>query len=610
MKRREFVFTTLALPALTAVAGLATGCGGGGNSGGTNASSSRGRGRFTLTLRWPDHNSRLIPFATQAIKATLTRTDTGEVLGTRLILGDDGRPQPSTQTFENLAPGQVTLTASAYPETDGTGVPMATGAVNGVIVANQTTTVHLTMGTTITRIDIEPQNPMVAPGAKVRLFATPRDAQGNVVMTQSGNWIWTIADRTVADMPSTASQAIEPTGIAVGTTAITAMESDSQVSATVTLTVTNGNTSGGTGANIFNDSYFVAMAIDPANRFAYVTNLSTSGGTGDVREFSIGTGGGLAPVVTPTIEAGKNPVSIATHPAAPFAYAINLADNSLSQYRITEFGSLTPLSPAKIDLPISEVGLSGTFPLKVLVDPAGKFVFVVSQYQNVFSFRINGDGTLTAINGVGVLAFPNALALTPPTANGQFLYAVSSGSGGQFSRNGITPIHVASDGTLSVISSQILQDVSGIGTAVVDPTGSYLYTGGGTSIFPYRIATDGSLTALSQPIPAGPGPSSGRVPGPNPYSLIVDPQRRALYNLNAGDNTLSQYRLNSGGTLTPFAQATIAVGRGTFFLKESPDGKFIYSGGSIPVGTTGLENQSFINRHQVNPDGSLTAIAG
>lgn len=111
----------------------------------------------------------------------------GTVLDTRLIVGGDGPPQSSTETFVNLVPGTVTLTATAYPLIDGTGIAQATGAVSAVI--------------------------------QVVLTATPRDAQNNVVLTFGSNFTWTAANAARATLQSTGGQSVGVNGVEAGSAA-------------------------------------------------------------------------------------------------------------------------------------------------------------------------------------------------------------------------------------------------------------------------------------------------------------------------------------------------------------------------------------------------------
>src|SRR5450755_3284706 len=98
---------------------LLTGCGSG-------SSTTSANGRLALSVVWPKR-TRLIPLASHSIRAVVTRGS--QTLGSKLIVGTDGPPSnPSIVAFDNLPVGTVTLTATAYPGQDGSGVAQATGA--------------------------------------------------------------------------------------------------------------------------------------------------------------------------------------------------------------------------------------------------------------------------------------------------------------------------------------------------------------------------------------------------------------------------------------------------------------------------------------------------
>ena len=79
------------------------------------------------------------------------------------------------------------------------------------------------------------------------------------------------------------------------------------------------------------------MAVDPAGKFAYVTNSNSN----DVSMYTINaTTGVLTPIGT--IAAGQSPTSIAIHPSGKFAYVTNSGSNDVSMYSIdAATGALT-----------------------------------------------------------------------------------------------------------------------------------------------------------------------------------------------------------------------------------------------------------------------------
>ena len=139
-----------------AIAVLLMGCGAGSSldSAGGGSPTPPANGRLTLNVVWPNP-TRLIPLFSNSIRAVVTSGS--QTLGSQLIVGGDGAPSnPSTVTFDNLPAGTVTLTATAYPRQDGSGVAQATGAQSVTIVSGQTAAVSVTMASTIDHVAITP----------------------------------------------------------------------------------------------------------------------------------------------------------------------------------------------------------------------------------------------------------------------------------------------------------------------------------------------------------------------------------------------------------------------------------------------------------------------
>jgi 6-phosphogluconolactonase (cycloisomerase 2 family) len=94
-----------------------------------------------------------------------------------------------------------------------------------------------------------------------------------------------------------------------------------------------------------------------------------------------------------------------------------------------------------------------------------------------------------------------------------------------------------------------------------------------STVSQYMIASDGSLTPLGAPtVPAG----------VNPFALAVDASNQYLYVANfyqPGTNTpgsLSQFALNSDGSLAPLGVPTVATLHGPSSVVANPKGPYVY----------------------------------
>ena len=211
-----------------------TGCGGGSSTAPTAT------GRLTFSVTWPKKTTtsttRLIPLESRSIVAVVTSGS--QTLGTQLIVGQDGAPGPSTVTFTGLPAGTVTLTASAYPTQQGTGVAQATGSQYATIVSGQNTNVSVTMASTIDHVTLTPANPLIEVGGFAHLTMNAFDASGNMVLAaltadfESANT--EVATVAVGGNPASIK------GISNGTSVITVTERESGKTASTTVTVAGG----------------------------------------------------------------------------------------------------------------------------------------------------------------------------------------------------------------------------------------------------------------------------------------------------------------------------------------------------------------------------------
>ena len=160
-----------------------------------------------------------------------------------------------------------------------------------------------------------------------------------------------------------------------------------------------------------------SVAVDPAGKFAYVTNSNSN----DVSMYTIdATTGALASIGT--IAAGTAPVSVAVDPAGKFAYVTNSGSNDVSMYTIdATTGAL--ISTGSI--------AAGTDPVSVAVDPTGKFAYVANLTGHdtdgsVSMYTIDATtGGLTPIGTIATELSPTSIAIHP---SGKFAYVTNSGS--------------------------------------------------------------------------------------------------------------------------------------------------------------------------------------
>ena len=207
---------------------LLSGCGGGG--GGASRA-----GTLVLTVKWPQ-GSRLIPVASNSIKATLLQGAGPTQLGSNVLPKPTGGATSTSVVFNNLEAGAVTLSAIAYPTENGSGTAQASGSVPATIVSGQTTNVTVTMASTIDHVIVTPANPSVLAGNTLQMTATAYNAQNEVVLISGQTVTWSSTVTSKATVSGTGNV----TGVAAGSSQISATETESGKSGNTTVTVTSG----------------------------------------------------------------------------------------------------------------------------------------------------------------------------------------------------------------------------------------------------------------------------------------------------------------------------------------------------------------------------------
>jgi probable HAF family extracellular repeat protein len=250
-----------------------------------------------------------------------------------------------------------------------------------------------------------------------------------------------------------------------------------------------------------------------------------------------------------------------------FAYVANEDSNSVSGFKLdAATGALGQIAGSPFT-----TGKSG--PTSVVVDPAGRFLYVTNQYaqdNDVAGFNIDrATGKLTPVPGSPFAAGsgPASIAIDP---SGRFAYVANIGS------NNVSGYTIdAHSGRLTPISGSPFAAGSSPSHVTIDPLGKFVYVTNEMSnnISGYTINnTTGALTAISgSPFPTG----------TFPLSVAVDPNDRFVYVANQGSNDVSGYTLNATtGALAVLGTSPYAAGGGgVYSLTEDPSGSFLYLAG-------------------------------
>ena len=177
------------------------GCGGGGNSAQT--------GRVRINFYWP--SSAVMPAASNSIKFVIRRDNV--TLDTKVISRPEGA-EITTVEFQNLPVGDLTATASAHPQFDGTGASQAAGSVAFMLHAGRIMLFVMTMDSAIDRLEVSPSSVTLNPGQTLQLGVTARNWTHQIILISTGKLEWRSLNTTTATVSSTGEVSVLTPGSA------------------------------------------------------------------------------------------------------------------------------------------------------------------------------------------------------------------------------------------------------------------------------------------------------------------------------------------------------------------------------------------------------------
>jgi hypothetical protein len=215
---------------LAALTWALAGCGGGGG-GGVNSPGASGRGEVRLNIHWPAASTKLIPIAAKSITLSaagpgnqaIPLTYNGNTNNVIVVARPPAGQNSTNVALTNLPATSLVITASAFPNSDGSGEMQATGSQTVNISATTPANVSITMGSTVTTISVSIAAGPLAPGAILTATATATDSSGNLVMVAPSTWKWTSSNPAVATVTGSGTDGTAIVkGVAAGSATITA----------------------------------------------------------------------------------------------------------------------------------------------------------------------------------------------------------------------------------------------------------------------------------------------------------------------------------------------------------------------------------------------------
>jgi DNA-binding beta-propeller fold protein YncE len=273
--------------------------------------------------------------------------------------------------------------------------------------------------------------------------------------------------------------------------------------------------------------------------------------------------------------------------AAPFVYAPNEGDASVSQFNTGAGGLLAPLSPATV--------AAGPGPRELALSPDGRSLYVTNRDGNsVSQYDVGPAGRLSPKSPATVATdqLPFGVDVSPDGRSAYIANFIGGCCGGTVSQYDVGP-----GGRLSPKSPPTVFPESDPFAVAVSPDGRSVY------ITNFKLEENGSISQFD----VGPGgrlsPKSppALATGQDPGGLAVSPDGQSVYVANNGSNTISQFNVGPGGKLSPKSPATIRDNDSPLRVAVSPNGKHVY--------VTNLPRALFpstISQFNVGADGTLT----
>ncbi len=266
------------------------------------------------------------------------------------------------------------------------------------------------------------------------------------------------------------------------------------------------------------------------------------------------------------ITAGSAVQSLVIHPSRKFMYAANAGDSPGDV-------SLFTISSGGAINEVTPRTQAGTAPTVLAMDPAGNFLYVGNSGSlNVSVFSINSTtGILSEVAGspfqMGLS--PLNLAVSP---SGGFLYVTGVGFPGYIEAFSVN------QGQISNTPVPGSPFVTGNGPygLTISPDGGFLYTANklDDSISEYTINSDGSLKPFSN------SPIGEQYTGP--LALLIDKSGKYMFVANQGSSNVAAYSIGAqgaaAGALNLLTNSPFATGASPSALAMDPNGKYLFVG--------------------------------
>jgi 6-phosphogluconolactonase len=268
--------------------------------------------------------------------------------------------------------------------------------------------------------------------------------------------------------------------------------------------------------------------------------LAVNAGSDEVSVFRVGSSG--LTLTDRVASGGDRPISVTAH--GRLVYVLHAgATSNITGFTLSHDGELSPLAGSTRPL-----STAAPDPAQLEFDPHGRQIVVTEKATNrILTYEVQSDGT------VAPAIVHAAAGMTPFGFTFSRNRLIVSEAFGGAANASATSSYVLGGGDLDVVSSSVGTTETAACWAVVTKNGKFAYvtnTGSGT-VSGYRVANDGSLTLLDDD-----GVTGTTGPGSSPIDAALSVNSKFLYVLNAGNRSISAFRVQADGGLTALAAVT------------------------------------------------------
>lgn len=293
--------------------------------------------------------------------------------------------------------------------------------------------------------------------------------------------------------------------------------------------------------------------------------------------------------------------AVVLSPGGTRLFVVNAASNSVAAFGVDAEGDLTLVEAEPSQ---------GLRPVSLTTSPDGTRLYVVNAMTgggagSIAGFTVGADGSLTALPGsirplsgaamtgpaqIAMVPDGSRLVVTEKPTNRIVTYAVAAdGTPGD-------PVVTASAG-VTPFGSMFTQSGYFISSKTNAPGGPLTAVPDGGTVSSYRMNADGTMTPVTTMAPAY---------GTASCWIEITPDDRYAYTTNTASASISGFAVGSDGTLTPLSSsgplATLSVAAAAPLDMAMGDG-YLYAVAGDVMGGDGT-----ISVHRMRSDGGLTRV--